>query len=485
MAITKLMNIKQGSNGTGRHLKNSIEYIMNPKKTENGKLIGGNAGVIPQEVYQVMVDTKIDWEKIEGRQGYHFVISFAPKETDEETAYQILQEFCESYFADAYDYVFAIHNDQNHMHGHIIFNSVNRISGYKYRYEKGDWEKYIQPITDEVCKKYDLSPLEFENEKRKGKSYAEWEAEKNKKPTWKKIIRADIDYVISISEDEEGFVKNLKQMGYEVRKGYSEKHGFYFAFRAKEQNRAWRSYNLGDGYNYKEIIFKLSQSKIKYSFPKSPKIKISRIRKVCIQKTIPEFQKKRIRKIYFLTYRQRKMKSPYAVDYQTVRKSLLHIDRLWEGTTYLLQHHITSYDALLQKEEELKKLEKMLKNQKYSTDFLQEDETYLRYINLKKKLEKTPSEDDEFEKILDEIEALEKELPDAILNKSTDQNKINELLNKIREEKRIIRQIKHEEEENKLFNVEWQNVNPRQQQEEKERKTQWEKSKKVMNRQLI
>ena len=57
--------------GGGKHLSNSIRYIMNPKKTEDGKWIGGNAGVTSDEVYQMMMDTKMDWDKLEGRQGYH------------------------------------------------------------------------------------------------------------------------------------------------------------------------------------------------------------------------------------------------------------------------------------------------------------------------------------------------------------------------------------------------------------------------------
>ena len=116
MAITKLMNIKQGKTGGSRHLKNSIHYIMNPKKTEAGKWIGGNAGMSSEEVYQTMMDTKMDWDKLEGRQGYHFVISFKPGEATEAVAYQILKEFCEEYLGDNFDYIFSIHNDHNHTH---------------------------------------------------------------------------------------------------------------------------------------------------------------------------------------------------------------------------------------------------------------------------------------------------------------------------------------------------------------------------------
>ena len=72
----------------------------------------------------------------------------------------ILQE----YLGENYDYVFGIHTDRKHCHGHIVFNSVNRITGYKYRYERGDWEKFMQPITDKLCVKYGLPKLEYEKE---------------------------------------------------------------------------------------------------------------------------------------------------------------------------------------------------------------------------------------------------------------------------------------------------------------------------------
>ena len=85
MAITKLSNIGTPQGGGAAHLKNCISYILNSDKTEG--LVGGNAGTTPQEVYQVMMDTKQEWEKENGRQGYHFVISFPPGEATKEEAY--------------------------------------------------------------------------------------------------------------------------------------------------------------------------------------------------------------------------------------------------------------------------------------------------------------------------------------------------------------------------------------------------------------
>lgn len=80
MAITKLSNIGMPKGGGAAHLKNCISYIMNPDKTEG--MVGGNAGTTPQEVYRVMIDTKQEWEKEGGRQGYHFVISISARRSD-------------------------------------------------------------------------------------------------------------------------------------------------------------------------------------------------------------------------------------------------------------------------------------------------------------------------------------------------------------------------------------------------------------------
>ena len=470
------MNIKQGRRGGSKHLNNSIRYIMNPKKTNDGELIGGNSGFTPQEVYQVMMDTKLDWDKLEGRQGYHFVISFQPGEM----AYQVIKEFCEEYLGDDFDYVFSIHNDQKHMHGHIVFNSVNRMSGYKYRYENGDWEKYIQPITNKICEKYGLPPLEFDAETRKGKSYAQWQADKKGAPTWKKIIRADIDYIISISGNEEEFISNMEKIGYQIRKGDSQKHGAYFSFRAMEQKRGWRSYNLGSGYHYEEILSRIRREKFVYKNPRSPRIRFYKMKRINTHQAVTQFQKKRIRKIYFVSVQYHNIKNPYAVDYREVRKSLLHIDQLWENINYLKQFQINSYAELLDREAKIKEQEKALKNQIYNKDFLQDNEAYIRYKKLKEMLSEVPESDDSFEKILDELEELEQDFPDAILDGSEKVEQMEKKLQSIRDEKRIIRQIKKEEEEDKLFyTAAWGQPTEHtyQNSKKKEVQTQWAKTK--------
>lgn len=116
------MHMKQSAKGNpAAHLKNGIQYIMQKEKTDGGIWIGGNAGTAPDEVLQTFLDTKKDYGKPDGRQGYHFVISFK-EDAAPEQVYQIMGEFCKEYLGDQYDFVYAVHTDTSHPHAHVIFN---------------------------------------------------------------------------------------------------------------------------------------------------------------------------------------------------------------------------------------------------------------------------------------------------------------------------------------------------------------------------
>ena len=250
------MNLKEAAKGNpARHLYNCIKYIMNEDKTINGALVGGNVGIAtPEESYKYFIDTKMEYDKLTGRQGYHFVVSFAPSEVGYEEAFQMIEEWTQQYLGDQYDYVFAVHNDHDHIHGHIVFNSVRRTDGYKYHYVKGDWEKDIQPITDKICLDHGLQPLSFK-ERGKGQSYADWMSRKNVGFSEKDIYRADIDYVIDKVSSYEEFKKALLQMGYTIqREGYSRKSKQeYLTLKAPGLPRGRRTDKLGPSYSLAEI----------------------------------------------------------------------------------------------------------------------------------------------------------------------------------------------------------------------------------------
>lgn len=235
MGITKLLHIKERKTGNAaRGLLNAVYYILNPEKTQNKRLVGGNCGRDEEMIYQKFIDTKSTYGKFDGRQGYHFVISFPPEENvSTTTCMNVMSDFMEEYLKGEYDAVFTVHDDQEHMHGHLIFNSVNSITGKKYRYEDGDWEKYIQPITDRIAERYGLSRLEFIRE------------DEELDIDWNEKIKEDITECIQKSKDYEDFKKKMQtEYQYNIREGYSKKHGLYLSYKPKGKRSAVRSYRL-------------------------------------------------------------------------------------------------------------------------------------------------------------------------------------------------------------------------------------------------
>lgn len=345
LAITRMRHIKGsgGSNG----LKTSITYIMNPAKTEDGILVGGNTGTTPEEVFDVMMETKQDWEKTGGRQGYHFVISWKPGEITKGQAYRIVGEFCERYLGDAYDYVYSVHTDQDHLHGHIVFNSVNRLDGYKYRYEKGDWEKYIQPVTDEICREHGLPVLADQRTGERAKSYAEHKAEKEGLPTLTKIVKADIDLMIRRAADFDEFLKNMRELGYRIRVGK------YITYYPPGLEKGRRDKTLGEGYSREEIASRIrNKDREKTGAPSV----IGQRAMVRMEERLSPYLRVRLTPIQLVfigrihdVRHYLESKNPFAVKWYTVRKDAMETGKLFEECMYLLEHDIRDRDDLVRK----------------------------------------------------------------------------------------------------------------------------------------
>lgn len=461
MAVTVLGNIKSNKRGrASQHLMNSIKYVLNPEKTENNLWMGSNCGTNATEIYNAMMDTKKEFQKLQGRQGYHFVISFRPGECNEAKAYDVIKEFCETYLNE-YDYVFAIHNDQEHMHGHIVFNSVGRIDGNKYRYVNGDWEKHIQPVTDKICEKYGLEKLTYDkSKKRTGKSYAEHTAEKNGKFSWKKIIRLDIDRAISVAENFNEYVEEMRRMGYEMRIGNSEKHGKYISYHhgameveGRKSQNARRDYNLGEGYTMADI-----QERISLGKENVPPDKIYLPEKLHI---ISEHRKgNRFVVCSAQRFNQAKQFHYYNMNLQEqirVRKDLLRIDAIRDECNYLIDNDIGSIEEAQEKLEnvrkEIREIKASMKTQVFSDELFSPEENEIRetYRNMLHKIQSEghSMSDEEYERLSDEIEEYEEKYKESGLidlsGKGNEQ--MQEKLDAAMQEKRILMHIIKDSEE--------------------------------------
>ena len=197
------------------HLANAISYITDGEKTQDGTLVGShNCNV--DTALQEMLSVKRKYGKTDKRQGYHFIISFKKQEVRPETAMEITQRFVEKYFGDDFQCLYATHDNTEHVHSHILFNSVSWRTGRKYRYEKGDWAKEIQPIVNELCKEYGLSIQDIEVGTEE-KTPKKWDKTKQGIFKWNRQIRLDVEDSISFANSYENFLKLMKLKGYEIK----------------------------------------------------------------------------------------------------------------------------------------------------------------------------------------------------------------------------------------------------------------------------
>ena len=216
MAITKILNIMESEGrNPASHLKNALEYIQNPDKTEECVLVGG-INCLPDTAFEQMEETKNIFHNTGKRQGYHVIISFSPEEkVTAEQAMYVLEHFAKDVLGDDYEAVYAVHTDREHMHGHLIWNSVSMTTGKKYNSPKGNWKNHLQPITNKYCDELGLSimPAEYSRNP-KNISRDKWE----KEMSMKEIILRDAKMCAYAAGNVEHFKYLMKRLGYVFKK---------------------------------------------------------------------------------------------------------------------------------------------------------------------------------------------------------------------------------------------------------------------------
>lgn len=216
MAITKILNIKESEGrNPASHLKNALEYIQNPDKTEECVLVGG-INCLPDTAFEQMEETKNIFHKTGKRQGYHVIISFSPEEkVTAELAMYVLEHFAKDVLGDDYEAVYAVHTDREHMHGHLIWNSVSMTTGKKYNSPKGNWKNHLQLITNKYCDELGLSimPAEYSRNP-KNISRDKWE----KEMSMKEIVLRDAKMCAYAAGNVEHFKYLMKRLGYVFKK---------------------------------------------------------------------------------------------------------------------------------------------------------------------------------------------------------------------------------------------------------------------------
>lgn len=283
MAITKFVSQlhPQKSGDLYAGVRKLLEYILNPEKTEGKRYVGSlNCSADAEKALQEIAATKKYFGKERRdphhRLAYHWVLSWTPKENiSEAEALKITQEFCEKYFGENYEAVYSVHNDRKHMHAHICFNSVNRMDGYMYRYNSGDWAKNVQPLVDSICEKNGYHTLEMDTgmsleeyyrehirpkKERTGSRHRnnsgyqkEDSAGSGKRYSAMEHIKKDIDMLVLEVNSYEQLLGRMRDMGYLVRAGKN------LTLQPKGAAVRIRTFHIGDEYTVEAIKERIAQ----------------------------------------------------------------------------------------------------------------------------------------------------------------------------------------------------------------------------------
>lgn len=344
-----------GASFHGRRLKTAIDYITVLEKTQSGQLIG-TINCQKETAFEEMINTKQRFGKEDKRQGYHLIISFQEEETSPDTALEITRRFVEQYLGVEYEAIYAVHDNTDCVHSHIVFNSVNFVTGRKYRYEKGDWEKEILPLINGLCEEYGLATLELMKEEKKqpkGRTHGDSETFHN----FSDMIKRDVDACIIKATSFESFLMGLEEKGYEVKKGK------YLAIKPPGMECFRRCKTLGEHYAEETIRDRIEKEHliVPTERKQNPSPRIVR----CRGKKYGKARLSTLQKRYYAKlYRTKQLKKkPYSKAYQ-YRNEIRQLQILQKQYLFLVNNHVNSKKELVEVVQHLTEQKKVAAKEK-------------------------------------------------------------------------------------------------------------------------
>ena len=234
MAINKTINKRTNTHGA---MRNCIEYVLRQDKTS--ELLTYVTGPYCHDeinydlVYRTFLEEKKMWDKDSGRMYAHNIISWHKDEQiTPEQALEFGKEFAENWFS-GFQTLMAVHKDKDHIHCHLVTNSVSYEDGRKLHNTKKDLERMKQ-LTNQMCRERELTVAE------KGKHFDGSQIEKGEVIAWSKdkynLFRQQVkdsfvaDCAMAVLKalenciSKEKFIEKMKQFGWNVNWTEKRKH---------------------------------------------------------------------------------------------------------------------------------------------------------------------------------------------------------------------------------------------------------------------
>jgi len=265
-------------------MKNCMEYVLKESKiTSSLVYVSGpfDAPEITYEtVYHAFLDEKKIWNKDSGRMYSHNIISWHEDEdiTPEE-AFAFGQEFIEKWF-DGFQTLLAVHQDRNHIHLHMVTNTVSYIDGHKLHTTKKDLENMKQ-VTNQMCIERGLSitkkGYDFQGDKLLEGHVQTWSKDKyhmllhNAKESYVAACTVAVMETKATACSKEEFIQNMKKKGWHVLWKPTRKHITF----VNDDGQRVRDRNINSTFN-----LNISKEELEYEFIRNNEYKQARKRNI-------------------------------------------------------------------------------------------------------------------------------------------------------------------------------------------------------------
>ena len=196
-----------------------IRYVSQEKKTmdETGRRYLSGINCTPKLAQKSFLATKNLYRKASGTFFYQYVQSFSPKEeVTPAEAHQIAQELAERFFPGC-EVLVATHIDAEHLHSHLIVNSVHPDTGKKLHFTPNTLEQ-MRKVSDQICMEHGLTTLKpYQQDRRtQGLRTGEYRAA-DRGDSWKFQLIITIEEAMKRAGTREEFLREMNQRGYQVR----------------------------------------------------------------------------------------------------------------------------------------------------------------------------------------------------------------------------------------------------------------------------
>ncbi|HHW4958548.1 TPA: SAG1250 family conjugative relaxase [Streptococcus suis] len=247
-----------------KYRKSLIKYILNPEKTKQLKLVSdfgmSNYLDFPSygelvEMYQAnltnndrLYDSRNDRQQIKQAKihAHHLIQSFSPEDklTPEEIN-RIGHETIKELTGGNFRFIVTTHTDRDHVHNHILINSVDLNSDKKLKWDYAQ-ERNLRMISDRLAKEAGAKIIP-------PKRYSHEQFETYRKTNHKFELKQRLYFLLENSKNFEDFVAKASDLNVEM--DFSRKHARFF-MTDRDMKQVIRGHQLDKRQPYTEDFFR-------------------------------------------------------------------------------------------------------------------------------------------------------------------------------------------------------------------------------------